>query len=125
MFIYSFGQDVAITVSGECGKIKGRAEFIYSPNQYLLIYKTADGRAEERWVDETELSAVKPQEEINKTEKNNQSPAGGIKGEEKIICTCALDTCANHSNLYFFQQLEESFGNKSPLQPHVIMVHHE
>jgi hypothetical protein len=58
MFKFGLSQFVAISISGEMGHIKGRAEYADHANGYQVHYKAADGRAEEKWFDEDELSAV-------------------------------------------------------------------
>lgn len=49
MFRFSLGQMVNIFISGEYGEIIGRAEYLFGQNQYLIRYKSADGRAVEAW----------------------------------------------------------------------------
>ncbi|WP_145600620.1 hypothetical protein [Yersinia frederiksenii] len=58
MFKFELNQLVGIDVSGEIGHIKGCAKYASHINAYQVHYKTADGRAEEKWFDETDLSAV-------------------------------------------------------------------
>lgn len=48
-FKFDLGARVTIFISGEMGEIIGRSEFLNSIDQYLLRYKTADGRAIESW----------------------------------------------------------------------------
>nr|WP_316248951.1 hypothetical protein [Erwinia persicina] len=49
------GQVVHVTISGEQGHVKARAEYNSGLNQYF-IHQTADGRAADRWFEEGELS---------------------------------------------------------------------
>ncbi len=58
MFTFGLNQFVEISISGEMGHVKGRAEYAGHANGYQVHYKTADGRAEEKWFDEDELAAV-------------------------------------------------------------------
>lgn len=60
-FKHELGQAIQVTVSGEKGHVKGRAEYSRSTNQYLIHYLTTDGRGIDSWFDEDELSAVEPQ----------------------------------------------------------------
>ena len=46
---FEIGDDVNITVSGENGKVIGRAEYEDEPPSYLVHYKSADGRAVQKW----------------------------------------------------------------------------
>lgn len=48
-FAFQLQESVAIAVSGERGTIVGRAEYTNQSPQYLIRYKTADGRAIESW----------------------------------------------------------------------------
>lgn len=57
-FKHSLGQAVKVTISGETGQVKARAEYTRSCNCYLIHYQTADGRAADRWFDEDELTPV-------------------------------------------------------------------
>lgn len=45
MFKHELGQVVQVTISGEEGHIKGRAEYQNDANQYYVHYLSADGRA--------------------------------------------------------------------------------
>lgn len=56
MFKHQLGQVVQVTISAEEGHIKARAEYHNGPNQYLIHYLTADGRAQDTWFEEGELS---------------------------------------------------------------------
>lgn len=58
MFKFDLSQQVKVTISGEVGTVKGRAEFTTSENQYLLHMKAADGRAADIWFDGTDIKAV-------------------------------------------------------------------
>jgi hypothetical protein len=59
-FKYELTQVVQVTISGEEGHIKGRAEYANCCNQYYIHYLTADGCAVDRWFDEGELTAATP-----------------------------------------------------------------
>jgi len=56
-FVFSMGQDVVIAATGEEGVVRGRGEFIHSPHQYLLAYRTALGTYAETWIAEDLLRA--------------------------------------------------------------------
>ncbi|AXY32654.1 hypothetical protein CEQ20_03990 [Yersinia pseudotuberculosis] len=58
MFKYELGQSVSVSISGEQGHIKGRAEYSQLNNSYYIHYKAADGRAVDSWFDESEISPV-------------------------------------------------------------------
>jgi hypothetical protein len=58
MFKFELNQLVEISISGETGHIKGRAEYSNQGILYQIHYKTVDGRAEEKWFDEQDLSAI-------------------------------------------------------------------
>lgn len=60
MFKFELGQKVKITISGEVGEIKGRAQYTESSNQYFILYKAVDDRAVESWFSEGDLSPVDP-----------------------------------------------------------------
>lgn len=57
---FSFGlrQVVKISESGEIGTVIARSESINSENQYLIRYKSADGRAVEQWWGEGALEEI-------------------------------------------------------------------
>ncbi|NTZ48384.1 hypothetical protein ACB496_12795 [Lelliottia nimipressuralis] len=59
-FKHELGQAVQVTISGEKGSVKGRAEYASTSNQYLIHYLTADGRGVDGWFDEGELSSANP-----------------------------------------------------------------
>ncbi|MEY0287979.1 hypothetical protein AB7303_15305 [Providencia rettgeri] len=61
MFKHELGQVVQVTISGEEGHVKGRAEYKNMDNQYYIHYLTADGRGVDGWFDESELSPAKPE----------------------------------------------------------------
>lgn len=44
-FKHELGQVVTVSISEEEGHIKARAEYTHGPNQYLIHYRAADGRA--------------------------------------------------------------------------------
>ncbi|MEI9716327.1 hypothetical protein [Moellerella wisconsensis] len=56
MFKHELGQAVQVTISGEEGNVKARAEYQDGPNQYYIHYLSADGRAQDAWFEEGELS---------------------------------------------------------------------
>ncbi|WP_323085408.1 hypothetical protein [Providencia alcalifaciens] len=56
MFEHELGRAVQVTISGEKGHIKARAEYSSGTNQYLIHYLTADGRGLDGWFEEGELS---------------------------------------------------------------------
>nr|WP_130065534.1 DUF2586 family protein [Escherichia coli] len=55
-FKHELGQVVEVSISGEEGHIKARAEYTNSCNQYLIHYQTADGRASDAWFEEGEIA---------------------------------------------------------------------
>lgn len=59
-FKHELTQAVQVTISGEQGHIKARAEYANSTNQYLIHYLAADGRGVDGWFEEGELSLVEP-----------------------------------------------------------------
>ena len=59
-FKHALGLAVQITVSGEEGQVKGRAEYVNQSNAYLIHYRAADGRAVDSWFDESEVQPVTP-----------------------------------------------------------------
>lgn len=59
MFKHELGQAVQITISGEEGRIKGRAEYQNDANQYCAHYLSADGRVMNVWFEEGELSPAR------------------------------------------------------------------
>ncbi|EPL4404693.1 TPA: hypothetical protein ACGW2D_003757 [Morganella morganii] len=61
MFKHELGQVVQVTISGEEGHVKARAEYHNSPNQYLIHYLAADGRGTDGWFEEGELSPAEQQ----------------------------------------------------------------
>lgn len=52
------GQKVELVISGECGQVIGRAQYLSSDDIYLVRYKAADGRAVEGWWPLVELRAI-------------------------------------------------------------------
>lgn len=56
-FDYELNQTLKIVASGEAGEVIGRAQYTTHDDQYLLRYKSADGRAVESWWD---ASALQP-----------------------------------------------------------------
>ena len=63
-FKFGLNQFVELSISGEMGHIKSRAESINHCNQYLVHYKDADGRAQESWFDEDDIAAVEDDEHL-------------------------------------------------------------
>lgn len=61
MFKHELSQVVQVTISGEEGHIKARAEYHNGHNQYLIHYLAADGRAVDGWFEEGELSPAEEQ----------------------------------------------------------------
>ncbi|MEG6430214.1 hypothetical protein QCN13_14770 [Enterobacter hormaechei] len=57
-FKHELGQSVKVTISGEKGHVKARAEYVNCRNQYLIHYLASDGRAVDSWFDENELTPV-------------------------------------------------------------------
>lgn len=55
-FKFALEQVVQVSVSGEKGHVKGRAEYANMNNQYYIHYQAADSRAVNGWFDENELS---------------------------------------------------------------------
>ena len=53
---FELKQTVTISASGEVGEVIGRAEYTTSEPQYMLRYKSADGRAVEAWWAESALA---------------------------------------------------------------------
>lgn len=58
MFNFNLKQKVKIKCSGEEGEVIGRAEYSNCGDQYQVRYKTADGRAEEKWWSEDALTPI-------------------------------------------------------------------
>ena len=56
-FAFALGQVVYLVMSKEEGRIVARAEYSENSNQYLVRYKTADGRQVENWWSEQSLEA--------------------------------------------------------------------
>ena len=46
---FELGQNVKIIGSQEVGRIIGRAQYVHAEPNYLVRYKSADGRAVESW----------------------------------------------------------------------------
>lgn len=57
-FKFKNSQVVKISVSGETGKVVGRADYLADERRYEVIYKAADGRAQRDWWAESALEAV-------------------------------------------------------------------
>lgn len=58
-FKFEMGSNVATTMSGECGKVVGRAEYQMADNSYYVRMVGADGRQADVWLDESALIAAK------------------------------------------------------------------
>lgn len=54
-FAFDMDEKVNVRLSGEKGEVTARAEFIDSPNQYLVSYTAADGRFSQAWFTERDL----------------------------------------------------------------------
>lgn len=59
MFKFDLNQEVVIKVSGEKGRIEGRAEYVSEGNGYYVHYRAADGRSASRWLAEHQIDVVK------------------------------------------------------------------
>ena len=58
-FTFNIGASVRISVSGEEGIVKGRADYGGTrPQSYLVDYKAADGRAVSAWWDLDQLETA-------------------------------------------------------------------
>ncbi len=57
-FKFENGQQIKISVSGEVGKVTGRADYLEGENRYLVQYRAADGCAKECWWTEGSLEAA-------------------------------------------------------------------
>lgn len=55
-FKYELGINVIINVSGESGKVKGRAQYLNNTDSYYIEYKTHLGVATNEWWDEDSIS---------------------------------------------------------------------
>jgi hypothetical protein len=55
--IHGLGVEVTITISGECGRVVGRAEYLEGGTQYHVHYKDANGAAKTEWFYGHQLSA--------------------------------------------------------------------
>lgn len=56
-FMFTLGENVTITCSGESGVVIAKAARIGGQNQYLVRYKASDGRGVEQWWDEDALTS--------------------------------------------------------------------
>lgn len=59
-FRFDLYETVEIGISGERGYVKGCAEYLTASQQYLVHYKSADGRAVEAWFGDEDLAKVEP-----------------------------------------------------------------
>lgn len=53
--VFDLNAEVQLSMSAEQGVIIGRAQYSNKTNQYLVRYKSADGRLVENWWDEDAL----------------------------------------------------------------------
>lgn len=51
-FVFNLDQPVALVMSGEKGRVIGRAEYVDMINQYRVRYLAGDGRQVEDWFSE-------------------------------------------------------------------------
>ncbi|KVE34312.1 hypothetical protein [Burkholderia sp. TSV86] len=56
-FEFNLGEEVEIDVSGEAGKVIGRAEYVNDGNNYLIRYLDRDKHAVESWWKEDALKS--------------------------------------------------------------------
>lgn len=56
-FKFEMGATVTATLSGETGKVIGRAEYDKSESAFLVRYVAADGQQRTSWLSESELRA--------------------------------------------------------------------
>ena len=54
-FKFGLGAKVALSLSGEQGEVKGRAEYEKSQNSYFVRYVNGEGGQGEEWVSEDAL----------------------------------------------------------------------
>ncbi|MGJ0505631.1 MAG: hypothetical protein ACR652_00565 [Methylocystis sp.] len=57
-FKFNLRQSVALTQSAEAGVVVGRVEYTYSDNNYLIRYRSADGRQVQDWWPEDAITAA-------------------------------------------------------------------
>ena len=81
-FKYKIGQRVTVSVSGETGEIRARAEYKNSTDCYYVYYKSGDGRAISTWWDEDQIEAVKEEEKPKKT--SSKKPATKKPATRKV-----------------------------------------
>ncbi|CAI2469915.1 Uncharacterised protein [Serratia ficaria] len=55
MFEFDLNQPIVVTISGENGFVKGRAEYTNAENSYLVHGVSADGKAFTGWFNEEDL----------------------------------------------------------------------
>jgi hypothetical protein len=55
---FELGEPVKIDISGETGEVIGRAEYMATSMQYLVLLKAADGRAVTGWWEAEFLSSA-------------------------------------------------------------------
>ncbi len=80
MFKFELNQFVAISISGEMGHVKSCAQHSDHSNTYLVHYKAADGRADEKWFDEDDIEAVEDDDNGGPifVVKKDDLPAGAV-----------------------------------------------
>ncbi|HAC8240043.1 TPA_asm: hypothetical protein G0G78_27115 [Salmonella enterica] len=57
-FAFELDQLVDIRISDEWGRVRARAQYANSENQYLIHYQAADKCARSKWFDESMLTAT-------------------------------------------------------------------
>lgn len=57
-FVFELNEAVRLEMSGEHGRVIGRAEYAHVPPQYLVRYVAADGRQVEEWFDSTAIESA-------------------------------------------------------------------
>jgi hypothetical protein len=62
MFRYELDQTVRLPLSDESGIVIGRAQYTDANNNYLVRYRSGDGRQVECWHTELAIEAIMPPE---------------------------------------------------------------
>lgn len=83
MFAFALASTAIIQSSGERGQIVSRSESTFAEPQYLLRYKSADGRAVEQWWSQGALQAERAEQD-----------AGGQLVEGLALTVTPLPTAA-------------------------------
>lgn len=73
-FKFDLRQMVEISISGEIGEVKAQGKWATGNTAYQVLYKAADGSAQERWFDEVDLDALEAEE----------SPGCPVYGEREL-----------------------------------------